>query len=90
MVQLHLLCHIQMGSISSYINITAIIILCCSNYSDYSDQLLAQIYNISHSPSYWLLLATSGCGYLLKVVRSKVDKVQIIMNKYLTMQFLFV
>lgn len=46
----------------------------CSNYSDYNDQLLAQFYNISHSPSYWLLLATSGCGYLLKVVSSKVDK----------------
>ena len=60
-------------STSKHHNVITVI---CSNYSGYDDQLLTQIYNISHSPSYWLLLATSGCGYLLKVVRSKVDKVQ--------------
>ena len=53
------------------------------NYSGYDDELLVQVYNISHGPPCWLLLATRACWYLLKIVRSKVDKVHKIMNAYI-------
>lgn len=43
--------------------------------SGHDDQLLVQIYNITHCPIYWLQLAMYQCDHLLKVVHSKADKV---------------
>ena len=45
------------------------------DHSGHDDQLLVQIYNITHCPTYWLQLAMCQCEHLLKVIQSKIDKV---------------
>ncbi|XP_065886420.1 uncharacterized protein [Dysidea avara] len=44
------------------------------NKFGHDDQLLVQIYNITHCPTYWLQLAMCQCEHLLKVIQSKIDK----------------